>query len=124
MNRYLRRSILFIGLILLMEGCTRPGEEALRLAFQKPPLEFRMNLNHHDFPLDDAGHEQMMQEHLNMGYGGFTINDSEETITTGITFRSKGKFEEWDPATGEVRTVTNNPEVELLRYHGKIYRSR
>ncbi len=29
-----------------------------------------------------------------------------------------------DPATGEVHSVTNSPELELLPYHGKIYRSR
>jgi len=54
----------------------------------------------------------------------YIINDSEETVTTEISLKVNRKFEEWDPATGEVRTVTNSPEIELLPFHGKIYRSR
>jgi len=94
MNRYIAGSILFTGLIFFMAVCTRPKEEALRLAFQNPPLEFRMNLNHHDFPLDDAGQEQMIQEHLNNGYGGFTINVPYEHYLTDKGMKATLRFAE------------------------------
>ena len=94
MNRYLPGSILFTGLIFLLAVCTKPDEEALRLAFQYPALEFRMNLNHHDFPLDDAGQEQMIQEHLNNGYGGFTINVPYEHYLTDKGMKATLRFAE------------------------------
>ena len=53
----------------------------------------------------------------------YIINDSETTVQTGVSFLAKGKFMEWDPATGEIYTVSNTPRIELRPYHGKIYRS-
>lgn len=54
----------------------------------------------------------------------YLINDSEEAISTRISLNTKRKLEEWDPASGEIRTVSNSIKLELLPYHGKIYRSR
>ncbi|RLD66624.1 MAG: hypothetical protein DRI98_13320, partial [Bacteroidetes bacterium] len=54
----------------------------------------------------------------------YIINDSEKAISTRVTLKAKGKFEEWDPATGEIYHVSSAPSIELLPYHGKVYRSR
>jgi hypothetical protein len=54
----------------------------------------------------------------------YLINDSEETLSTNVTFATRGKLEEWDPASGEIHTISNTSQIELLPYHGKIYRSR
>jgi len=97
MNRYLPGSILFTGFILLLAVCTRPREEDLQIAFMNPPLEFRMNLNHHVFPLDEEGQDQMIREHLENGYGGFTINVpyehylSHEGMEATLSFAEKAK---------------------------------
>ena len=53
----------------------------------------------------------------------FIINDSPVTTTTTITLKARGRLEEWDPATGEIRRVSRKTEIELKPYHGKIYRS-
>jgi hypothetical protein len=53
----------------------------------------------------------------------FIINDSDETISTRINLRVRGKLEQWDPATGEVKRVSKKPEIILKPYHGKIYRT-
>ncbi len=54
----------------------------------------------------------------------FVLNDSRETVNTKMTLHVKGKLEAWDPATGEIRPVDNPATLELLPYHGMIYRSR
>lgn len=53
----------------------------------------------------------------------FIINDSPEAISTRISLRGKGRYEEWDPATGEIRSVSGKHDMVLEPYHGKIYRS-
>lgn len=52
----------------------------------------------------------------------FIINDSEEQISTNLTFTLKGDFEEWNPADGEVKQVGNKLRLDLKPYHGKIYK--
>lgn len=55
----------------------------------------------------------------------FLINDSEDPVTTDVSFVfGRMGLEEWDPATGQVRSISRNSEVSLLPYHGKIYRAR
>ncbi len=53
----------------------------------------------------------------------FIINDSGEKVSTRIALQAEGRMEEWDPASGEIKPVSDNPGIELLPYHGKIYRS-
>ena len=74
MRQYLPGLLIFTGIIMLLAVCTNPTETGLRKSFQNPPLEFRMNLNHHGFPLEDHEQSQMIKEHLENGFGGFTIN--------------------------------------------------
>jgi hypothetical protein len=54
----------------------------------------------------------------------FVMNDSKAKVTATITFDTDGKLEEWDPATAEVRTVSNKSEIQLEPYHGRVYRTR
>jgi len=54
----------------------------------------------------------------------YVINDSETFIDTRISFRVHGRLEEWDPATGKIRMVSNTSRVKLAPYHGRVYRSR
>ena len=53
----------------------------------------------------------------------FIINDSKSPQKTTITLNTSGKLEEWDPATGEINPIENPAGIELLPYHGKVYRS-
>ena len=54
----------------------------------------------------------------------FLINDSEKEINTTLSFNLKGAFEEWDPSNGEVSPLTEDYNLSLEPYHGKVYRSR
>jgi hypothetical protein len=54
----------------------------------------------------------------------FVLNDSKQEISTTLSLQVKGRLEEWDPATGNVRKVGNPTVLSLLPYHGKIYRTK
>ena len=54
----------------------------------------------------------------------FLVNDSKEEIETGAKFGIDGNLEEWDPASGEVRPVSNSSNIVLKPYSGKVYRER
>ena len=96
-KQYLPGSLIFTGIILLLAVCTPPSDTLLMESFKNPPLEFRMNLNYHDFPMDDAGQAQMIEEHLADGYGGFTINVpfehylTDEGMNATVRFAGKAK---------------------------------
>jgi hypothetical protein len=53
----------------------------------------------------------------------FIINDSKEEVHTKVSFRTKGKLEEWDPDSGFIKAVSSNAEIVLKPYHGKVYRT-
>lgn len=99
-KQYLPGSLIFTGIILLLAVCTNPTDTELRGSFKNPPLEFRMNLNHHGFPLDDAGQVQMIEEHLADGYGGFTINAPYEHYLTEKGMKATLRFAEKAKAAG------------------------
>jgi hypothetical protein len=52
----------------------------------------------------------------------FLFNDSDKIIKTRLAFGNKDRFTEWDPATGTTRHVNGLIELNLLPFHGKIYR--
>ena len=70
-STFLVLSIL-VGLISF--SCSRSGDSELKNAFLNPPLEFRMNQNMHEIPLDSGKQDSLIQTYLDNGYGGFTVN--------------------------------------------------
>ncbi len=94
MRQYLPGLLIFTGIIMLLAVCTNPIETGLRESFQNPPLEFRMNLNHHGFPLEDHEQSQMIKEHLENGYGGFTINVPYDHYLTDEGMKATLRFAE------------------------------
>jgi RNAse (barnase) inhibitor barstar len=53
----------------------------------------------------------------------FLINDSNEEINTNLSFNITRKFEEWDPATAEIKKVKDNFQLVLKPYQGKVYKN-
>lgn len=49
-------------------------ETELGERWQNPPLEFRLNKNLHQFPLDKTQQQQLIENRLAEGWGGFAIN--------------------------------------------------
>ena len=76
MNMKMRPGRQFILLLVFSSfiSCVDQADTFLRENFQDPPLEFRMNQNIHEIPLEDAGQDALIQEYLDNGYGGFAMN--------------------------------------------------
>jgi len=81
-------------------------------------LERPVRLEDETLPLRLAHRRVRGEERL------FLVNDSAKEARTRVIFRVPGNLEEWDPATGRVRSVPNRPEILLRPYHGKVYRTR
>lgn len=67
-------SISLGGFLLLLASCTKTGDRALHENWVNPPLEYRMNRNLHNFPLDAAGQDSLIRSTLDNGWGGFALN--------------------------------------------------
>jgi len=52
----------------------------------------------------------------------FLINDSDKEVKTSLRFDQNRGLTEWDPASGETRSVRRTIELHLLPFHGKVYR--
>lgn len=52
----------------------------------------------------------------------FIFNDSEDRIKENIHLNYSGEIEEWDPSSGKMKIVSEKFQMNLLPYHGKIYR--
>lgn len=52
----------------------------------------------------------------------FLINDSDKRISTSVEFAENPACTEWDPATGKTRLVRGTFTLDLLPFHGKVYR--
>jgi hypothetical protein len=72
---------------------------------------------------DESEHLAMAHKKIDGKDVFFVLNDSPEEIRTDITFKTRGKLEEWDPDSGEITSFSNGSEVLLKPYHGKIYRA-
>jgi hypothetical protein len=64
----------FILLMACLISCADQADTFLRENFREPPLDFRMNQNIHEIPLEDAGQDSLIQAYLDNGYGGFAMN--------------------------------------------------
>ena len=67
-------SISLGGFLLLLTSCTNTGDRALYENWLNPPLEYRMNRNLHNFPLDASGQDSLIRSTLDNGWGGFALN--------------------------------------------------
>jgi hypothetical protein len=54
----------------------------------------------------------------------FIYNNSEKPISTEISLNIEGPGEEWDPASGKITEISNQFRINLLPYHGKIYKTK
>jgi hypothetical protein len=54
----------------------------------------------------------------------FIINDSNNEITTNLSFNLKGNFEGWNPVTGIISELGMDINLNLKPYHGIIYRTK
>ena len=101
-SRFASGTFFFTAVVLLLALCTSEPDRALKLAFQNPPLEFRMNRNHHAFPMESAAQDSFIQVHLEDGWGGFTINSpyqhylTEEGMKATLSFAQKAKAKGMD----------------------------
>jgi hypothetical protein len=83
-------------------SCTSKSEKALRDSFANPPLEFRMNQNTHEFPLQPDLQDSLINRTLENGWGGFTINTpyseylTEKGLQSTLVFCQKAKAKEMD----------------------------
>jgi len=67
-------SICLTCFLLLLASCTRRGDIVLHEKWLNPPLQYRMNRNLHNFPLDASGQDSLIQATLDNGWGGFALN--------------------------------------------------
>ncbi len=127
--------IWILSLMFLLFGCSKPSEVNLREAFRNPPLEYRMNLNFHSFPLESAKQDSVIEATLANGWGGFTLNTpyeeylTEKGLEATLSFCEKAKakgmdlwlYDEHGYPSGNAGdlVIMENPKWEALAIYMK-----
>lgn len=93
-------SICLFCSLLLVSSCTKKGETDFRRRWQDPPLEFRMNRNLHNFPLDTSGQDSLIELTLDNGWGGFALNVPFSDYLTDEGMKATKRFCEKAKAKG------------------------
>lgn len=130
----------FRFLIIVVVGfsiysCTSKSEKALRDSFANPPLEFRMNENNHEIPLQPDLQDSLINRTLANGWGGFTINTpyseylTEKSLQSTLVFCQKAKakgmdlwlYDECGYPSGNAGdlVIKENPEWEAMAIYMK-----
>ena len=65
---------IMLGTALVLSSCSTSVESDLQSKWENPPLEYRMNRNWHDIPMDPAAMDSLIAETLENGWGGLSIN--------------------------------------------------
>lgn len=89
------RNLIFIWVLslpLLLPGCMQSSEVELRKAFNNPPLQYRMNLNFHSFPIESEKQDSLIEATLANGWGGFTLNSPYEEYLTKTGLEATKSF--------------------------------
>jgi hypothetical protein len=94
------RQLVWLLIFSLIISCTDQGDRDLRINFPEPPLSYRMNQNLHNFPLDDAGQDSLINAYLDNGYGGFAMNVPFEHYLTDEGMEATLRFCEKAKAAG------------------------
>jgi len=97
--------------VVFLEDWTPKALNGLLVKWLKKPVEIKnerlpLRLAHKRTDTDDVF---------------FVINDSANEITTDLTFHRHQELQEWDPSTGDMRSVPGVTTVTLKPYHGKLY---
>jgi len=93
-------SICLISSLLMVPSCTKKGDIDLKMKWQDPPLEFRMNRNLHHFPLDPSGQDSLIEVTLQNGWGGFALNVPFSNYLTDEGMKATRRFCEKAKARG------------------------
>jgi hypothetical protein len=78
--------------LLLAPVVVSANDGDLRSAWINPPLEYRMNRNIHDFPLDPAKQDAEIQGTLDSGWGGYALNVPFHAYLTDAGMKATKRF--------------------------------
>src|SRR6056297_3304356 len=92
----------FSGIVMVsfLTGCTGSRQGDLKAQFTDPPLEYRMNQNFHELPLEPSQQDSLIREILENGWGGFALNTPYSEYLTGQGLRATKRFCEAAKAKG------------------------
>ncbi len=83
--------IALLAFLFLAVSCSS-GDGGLEAKWENPPLEYRMNRNWHNIPMDPVAMDSLIMETLENGWGGLAINVPYESYLTDEGMRATQLF--------------------------------